>query len=235
MARSQSSSLARSTSPSMATPALFTRMCRPPSAATISLIAASTAAESATSKRWRHGRRRPPRDRGRRLGRRGLVAGVVERPPSRRARPSATAMARPMPRDPPVTRPRSVPSKPFPSVCELPIASALSSSPGPPTACTSTSVAMRFTSPPSTLPGPDLDDPGRRPAATSARTDSSQRTGAVTWRASRSSRRGRRPDSASPRRWSPPAPRGAFTATRAQLGRQPRPPPAPSARSGRGR
>src|SRR6185503_17906469 len=100
--RFQSASLAPSMSVLTETPALLTRMCSAPSAATISLNAASTAAASATSKRL-----------------------VVATPPAARtastaspaapslavklittlapARPSATAMARPMPRDPPVT------------------------------------------------------------------------------------------------------------------------------------
>ena len=73
--RFQSASFIPSTSPFTAMPALLTRMCSPPSAATISLNAASTAAASATSKRFVTAA--PP-------------AAARRRSPSRPARPVAT-------------------------------------------------------------------------------------------------------------------------------------------------
>ena len=113
---------------------------------------------------------------------RRLVAGVAEHHRRARALPKATAQARPMPREPPVTSTTLS--------CEVHRcahgpsasgrASAFSRLAGSSTLSTSMSLAMRFTRPPSTLPGPELHHPGHaRPRERLAR-DSTQRTGALT-------------------------------------------------------
>src|SRR5436190_7951187 len=121
-ARFQSASFAPSTSVLTAMPALLTRMCSPPSAAMISLKAASTAAESATSKRFVTAA--PPAAATAAAASLAAASFAVKLMTTLApARPSATAIARPMPRDPPVTtatRPESSPMGCLPGDGRLP-------------------------------------------------------------------------------------------------------------------
>ena len=107
---------------------------------------------------------------------RRLVGRVVDHHPRARARPAPTAMARPMPREPPVTT-ATLPSSsrvmlPRSSFVPRPIR-------GSPTEVTFMVGAIRLTRPASTAPAPS-SSASVTPSASSFCIDSSQRTGAVT-------------------------------------------------------